>query len=141
MPIAYLTRAVQFSAAHRYFRPEWSAARNADAFGKCAAEHGHGHTYQCLVTVRGAVDPATGMAVSLAALDRLLAEEVVERYDHRHLNLDLPEFAYGRTVPTGEELCLDIWRRVAARLPAGCTLAAVRVQEEPALYAEYRGEA
>lgn len=141
MPVAYLTRAVQFSAAHRYFRPEWSAARNAAEFGKCAAEHGHGHTYQCLVTVRGAVDPATGMAVSLAALDQLLAEEVVERYDHRHLNLDLPEFAYGRTVPTGEELCLDIWRRVAARLPAGCTLAAVRVQEEPALYAEYRGEA
>jgi 6-pyruvoyltetrahydropterin/6-carboxytetrahydropterin synthase len=141
MPVAYLTRAVQFSAAHRYFRPEWSAARNAAAFGKCAAEHGHGHTYQCLVTVRGAVDPATGMAMSLAALDRLLAEEVVERYDHRHLNLDLPEFAYGGTVPTGEELCLEIWRRMAARLPAGCTLDAVRVQEEPALYAEYRGEA
>ena len=141
MPVAYLTRTVQFSAAHRYFRPEWTEAQNAAAFGKCAGEHGHGHTYQCLVTVRGAVDPATGMAVSLAALDRALAEEVVERYDHRHLNLDLPEYAYGRTVPTGEELCLDIWRRVAARLPAGCALAAVRVQEEPALYAEYRGEA
>ena len=141
MPVAYLTRAVQFSAAHRYFRPAWTEAQNAAAFGKCAAPHGHGHTYQCLVTVRGPVDPATGMAADLAALDRILSDEVVARYDHRHLNLDLPEFAYGATVPTGEELCLDIWRRVAARLPAGCTLATVRVQEEPALYAEYRGEA
>ncbi len=140
MPVAYLTRAVQFSAAHRYFRPEWSEAQNATAFGKCAAEHGHGHTYQCLVTVRGAVDETTGMAINLADLDRILADEVVARYDHRHLNLDLPEYAYGKTVPTGEELCLEIWRRVGARLPAGCTVDLVRVQEEPALYAEYRGE-
>lgn len=141
MPVAYLTRAVQFSAAHRYFRPEWTEAQNTTAFGKCAAPHGHGHTYQCLVTVRGPVNPATGMAADLAILDRILSDEVVARYDHRHLNLDLAEFAYGATVPTGEELCVDIWRRVAARLPAGCTLATVRVQEEPALYAEYRGEA
>jgi 6-pyruvoyltetrahydropterin/6-carboxytetrahydropterin synthase len=141
MATAYLTRTVQFSAAHRYFRPEWSAAKNAEVFGKCAAPNGHGHTYQCEVTVRGAVDGTTGMAVNLATLDRILADEVVERLDHRHLNLDLPEFAYGRTVPTGEELCLDIWRRVSARLPEGCALATVRVQEEPALFAEYRGEA
>jgi 6-pyruvoyltetrahydropterin/6-carboxytetrahydropterin synthase len=141
MPLAYLTRAVQFSAAHRYFRPAWSEERNREAFGKCAAPNGHGHTYQCLVTVRGPVDPQTGMSADLGTLDRILAEEVVARFDHRHLNLDLPEYAFGRTVPTGEELCLDIWRRVAARLPAPCTLATVRVQEEPALYAEYHGEA
>ena len=141
MPTAYLTRTVQFSAAHRYFRPEWSEAKNAEVFGKCAAPHGHGHTYQCSVTVRGRVDETTGMSADLGLLDRILAEEVVARLDHRHLNLDLPEYGYGRTVPTGEELCVDVWRRVAARLPAGCTLASVRVQEEPALFAEYRGEA
>jgi 6-pyruvoyltetrahydropterin/6-carboxytetrahydropterin synthase len=140
MPTAYLARTVQFSAAHRYFRPEWSEAKNANVFGKCASPNGHGHTYQCVVTVRGAVDGTTGMVVDLAALDRILAEEVVERFDHRHLNLDVPEYAIGQTVPTGEELCLDIWRRVSARLPGGCTLATVRVQEEPALFAEYRGE-
>lgn len=141
MPIAYLTRLVQFAAAHRYFRPEWTAERNAEVFGACAREHGHGHTYQCTVTVRGTPDPVTGMVMDLGLLDRVLSEEVVQRLDHRHLNLDVPEFAYGRTVPTGEMLCLDIWGRVAPRLPAGCTLALVRVQEEPALYAEYRGEA
>jgi 6-pyruvoyltetrahydropterin/6-carboxytetrahydropterin synthase len=141
MPLAYLTRVVQFSAAHRYFRPEWTAERNAEVFGACAREHGHGHTYRCLVTVRGTPDPVTGMVMDLGALDRVLAEEVVQRFDHRHLNLDVPEFAYGRTVPTGEMLCVDIWGRVAARLPAGCALARVRVEEEPALWAEYRGEA
>ncbi len=140
-PIAYLTRTVQFSAAHRYFRPEWSAEKNTEVFGRCASPNGHGHTYQCVVRVRGAVDPVTGMAADLGTLDRILAEEVVGRLDHRHLNLDLPEYAYGRTVPTGEALCLDIWRRVSARLPEGCALDLVRVQEEPALYTEYRGEA
>jgi 6-pyruvoyltetrahydropterin/6-carboxytetrahydropterin synthase len=141
MPTAYLTRTVQFSAAHRYFRPEWSAERNAETFGACAGEHGHGHTYQCVVTVRGTPDPVTGMVIDLGLLDRLLTEEVVRRFDHRHLNLDVPEFAYGRTVPTGEMLCLDVWSRLAPRLPAGCALHVVRVQEEPALWAEYRGEA
>ena len=140
MPLATLTRIVQFSASHRYFRPEWSAQRNTDAFGACAREHGHGHTYQCAVSVRGAPDAATGMVVDLGVLDRVLHEEIVERFDHRHLNLDVPEFAFGRTVPTGEMLCIDIWQRVEPRLPAGCALACVRVQEEPMLYAEYRGE-
>jgi 6-pyruvoyltetrahydropterin/6-carboxytetrahydropterin synthase len=140
MPVAYLTRVVQFSAAHRYFRPEWSAERNAEVFGACAREHGHGHTYQCIVTVKGTPDPLTGMVMDLGLLDRILREEIVDRLDHRHLNLDLPEYAYGRTVPTGEMLAVDVWRRVAARLPASCVLDVVRVAEEPTLWAEYRGE-
>ncbi len=140
MATAYLTRIVRFSASHRYFRPEWSAERNAEAFGACAREHGHGHTYQCTVRVRGTPAPLTGMVMDLAELDRILREEVVERFDHRHLNLDVPEFAYGKTVPTGEMLCLDIWRRVGARLGEGRRLDLVRVAEDPMLYAEYRGE-
>lgn len=140
MPVAYLTRTVQFAAAHRYFRPEWSAERNAEVFGACAREHGHGHTYQCAVTVRGTLDPVTGMVVDLGLLDRVLSEEVAQRLDHRHLNLDVPEFAYGAAVPTGEMICLDIYRRVAKRLPEGCTVSVVRVAEAPTLYSEYRGE-
>ncbi len=140
MATAYLTRIVQFSASHRYFRPEWSAERNQEAFGACAREHGHGHTYQCTVRVRGTPSPQTGMVMDLGVLDRILRAEVVERFDHRHLNLDVPEFAYGKTVPTGEMLCMDVWRRVSERLPDGCRLDLVRVAEEPTLYAEYRGE-
>lgn len=140
MPIAYLTRIVKFTAMHRYFRPEWSAEQNAAVFGDSARDPGHGHAYRCAVTVRGSPDPVTGMVVDLALLDRVLREEVTARFDGRHLNRDVPEYAYGATVPTGEMLCLDIWRRVAGRLPAGCALAGVRVEESPALYAEYRGE-
>ena len=138
-PIAYLTRIVAFTATHRYFKPEWSAARNAEAFGASASPHAH--AYRCAVTVAGAVDPATGMAADLALLDRILAEEVVGRFGGRDINRDVPEYGPGRTQPTGEALCLDIWRRVAARLPAECRLASVRVEEEPSLFAEYRGEA
>ncbi len=139
MPTAYLTRIVDFSATHRYFHPAWSAERNAVAFG--ASTHEHQHAYRCVVTVRGTPDPETGMVIDLAALDRLLSEEVVARFGRRRIHVDVPEFADGGAMPTGEMLCLDIWRRVAARLPAGCSLARVRVQEDPTLYAEYRGEA
>ncbi len=141
MPSCYLTRVVQFKAEHRYFRPEWTAERNAARFGDAALEPGHGHAYQCAVTVRGTPDPTTGMVMDLGALDTVLSEEIVQRFDRRHMNRDVPEYAYGKIVPTGEMLCLDVWRRVAARLPAGCALTLVRVQEDPTLYAEYRGEA
>lgn len=137
-PIAYLTRVVEFTATHRLFKPEWSAERNAEAFGASAAAHAH--TYRCAVTLAGAVDMGAGTITSLAAFDRILAEEVVERFAGKDLNRDLPEYAPGRILPTGEALCLDVWKRVAARLPAGCRLACVRVQEDPSLYAEYRGE-
>jgi len=141
VPAAELTRAVAFSAAHRYFKPEWSAEKNAATFGACAGEHGHGHRYECFVTVRGPVAPDTQMVVDLALFDGILHDEVVARFDHRHLNLDVPEFAYGKTVPTAEALAIHIWGRVAARLPRGVSLTRVRVQEEPDLYADYAGEA
>jgi 6-pyruvoyltetrahydropterin/6-carboxytetrahydropterin synthase len=138
---AQLTRVVAFSAAHRYFRPDWSVAQNTAAFGACASEHGHGHSYRCAVTVTGRVQPETHMIIDLASFDRILREEIVARFDHRHLNLDVPEFAFGKTVPTAEALAMDIWRRVAPRLPQGVTLKRVRVHEEPDLYADYAGDA
>lgn len=139
MPIAYLSRTVRFSAWHRYFRPDWNAERNQAAFGAAAREPAHGHDYSCTVTVRGPVDAATGMVMDLGLLDRLLRDEVTGRFDRRTLN-DLPEYGGGAAVPTGESLCLDLWQRLSARLPAGCTLSLVRVAEDAALYSEYRGE-
>lgn len=141
MPVARLTRVVRFSAAHRYFRPEWGPEENARAFGLCAREHGHGHNYRCAVTVSGGVAAETGMVVDLAALDRLLAEEVRAPLDHRHLNLDVPEFAYGRTIPTAEAIAVWVWQRLASRLPAGVRLHAVRIEEDDDLFAEFLGEA
>jgi 6-pyruvoyltetrahydropterin/6-carboxytetrahydropterin synthase len=141
MPVARLTRVVRFSAAHRYYRPDWAPEENARVFGLCAREHGHGHTYRCAVTVEGAVAPETGMVMDLAALDRLLAEQVRDPLDHRHLNLDVSDFAYGRTIPTAEALAEWVWRHVAPRLPSAVRLHAVRIEEDDDLFAEFFGEA
>lgn len=127
MPFASLTRRVTFAAAHRYRRPDWSDARNAAAFGACARPSYHGHSYVCHVTVRGPVDPETGFCVDLALLDRVLGEEVRDRFDHRNINTDVPEFADGRLVPTGENIALFIAGRVQGRLDAAGDGAAARV--------------
>ena len=116
MAFASLTRRVTFAAAHRYRRPEWSDARNAEVFGLCARPSFHGHSYVCHVTVRGALDEATGFCVDLGLLDRILGEEVRERFDHRNLNTDVPEFADGAQIPSGENLARLIATRVQARL-------------------------
>src|SRR5678815_1751877 len=112
----YLTRRVTFAAAHRYRRPDWSDEQNARAFGLCARESFHGHSYVCDVTVTGTLDPATGMIVDLGVLDRVLTSEVRERFDHRNINLDIPEFADGKLIPTGEELARFVCDRVQRAL-------------------------
>lgn len=139
MPTVRLTRVVVFSAAHRYFRPEWSADKNATVFGACGHEHGHGHRYECHVTVAGPMSDETGMVVDLRTLDRILREEVTSRLDHKHLNYDVPEFAFGNTIPTCEALAVHLWQQIAARLPADVTLERVRIHEDPELFAEYDG--
>ena len=140
MTIARLIRTVQFSAAHRYYRPEWSPERNREAFGACANEHGHGHSYHCSVTVSGALAESTSMVFALADFDTILREEVVGPLDHQHLNFVVPEFAAGTSIPTAEALAAHIWNRVAGRFPDGVTLYCVRIQEDAYLAAEYYGE-
>ena len=133
MPTTSLTRRVRFAAAHRYRRPEWSEDRNREVFGACANPSYHGHGYSCEVTVRGAIDETTGFAVDLGVLDRVLATEVVERFDHRNINLDVPEFADGRLVPTGENLARFILERVQRALGDRATVTAVTVAEDDSL--------
>jgi 6-pyruvoyltetrahydropterin/6-carboxytetrahydropterin synthase len=140
MPAASLTRRVRFAAAHRYRRPEWSDARNAEVFGACANPSFHGHSYVCDVTVRGEIDPDTGFAVDLAVLDRALASEVVARFDHRNINTDVPEFADGKLIPTGENLARFIFDRVQATLGGGIAVVRVRVAEDDTLGSAYPAE-
>ena len=118
-----LTRRVTFAAAHRYRRPEWSDARNAEVFGACAHPHYHGHSYVCDVTVSGPVDPVTGFCVDLSLLDTVLAREVRTPFDHRNINLDVPAFADGALIPTGENLA----RYIAERVQAGLAHTTARV--------------
>jgi 6-pyruvoyltetrahydropterin/6-carboxytetrahydropterin synthase len=133
----FLTRRVTFSAAHRYRRPEWSDAQNESVFGLCARENYHGHSYACEVTVTGEVDPRTGMLIDLAVLDRALETEVRARFDHRNINLDVPEFADGKRIPTGEELARFVYDRVQAAL-AQTRVVEVSIAEDRTLRASYR---
>lgn len=139
MPIATLTREVRFSAAHRYYRLDWSEERNRATFGACANPHGHGHMYRLEVTVRGRVAEDTGFAVDLAALDELLQREVIDVFDHRHVNHAVPEFAPGGRIPTTENLLVYLWPRLGAGLPDGAELHRLRLREDEGLYAEYFG--
>ena len=138
MPTAYLTRRVTFAAAHRYSRPEWSPEKNESVFGLCARPSYHGHTYTCDVTVRGEIDPLTGFVVDLGLFDRVLDVEVKQRFDLRNINLDVPEFADGALIPTGENLALFICERVQASLPPETKVTEVTVAEDRTLSASYR---
>lgn len=133
-----LTRRVQFAAAHRYRRPDWDDARNEATFGLCARPNFHGHSYVCDVSVSGPVQRDTGMLIDLALLDRVLLEEVRTRFDHRNINLDVPEFnETDGLVPTGEELARFIAQQVQARLPEQVRVSRVVLAEDATLCATY----
>lgn len=140
MPRATLTRRVTFAAAHRYRRPDWSDERNKEVFGQCARESYHGHTYVCEVSVTGEIDPLTGFVIDLGVLDRILAVEVSERFDHSNMNVDIPEFADGKLIPTGENVARFVFDRVGARLPESVRMECVTIAEDQNLSASYRGE-
>jgi 6-pyruvoyltetrahydropterin/6-carboxytetrahydropterin synthase len=141
MPAALFTREVRFSAAHRYFRPDWSEERNRATFGACANPHGHGHLYRLEVTVGGEVAEDTGFAVDLSVLDDVLEREVTSRLDHQFINHVVPEFGPGRRIPTTENLLVWLWPRVQDALPSGVQLRRMLLREDDGLYAEYFGGA
>lgn len=134
---ASLTRRIRFAAAHRYSRPDWSEERNLEVFGPCANPSYHGHSYVCDVTVSGPVDDETGFVVDLGFLDAVLREEIHDRFDHRNINTDVPEFGDGRLIPTGENLARFIFQRVQQRLGEAGRLTSVRVAEDETLSVTY----
>jgi 6-pyruvoyltetrahydropterin/6-carboxytetrahydropterin synthase len=136
-----LTRTVAFRARHRLHRPGLSASENRAQFGWTADAPGHGHDYRCSVTVTGGPAAPPDLLIDLGALDAILDVEVRQRFDGRHLNLDVPEFADGQMLPTCEALARDLFPRIAARLPAGAVLLRVRVAEDTTLHADCTGEA
>ena len=140
MPSASLTRRISFSAAHRYSRPEWSEEKNASTFGACAWKNFHGHSYVCDITITGPIDPKTGFVVDLGLLDRILKEQVKDRFDHRNINLDVAEFADGKLVPTGENLARFIFERVDRELPKPAKVMRVTVGEDDSLSAAFSRE-
>lgn len=134
---ARLTRRYKFAAMHRLHTGHLSEADNWKVFGKCNNPNGHGHNYVVLVTVAGPIDEQTGRAIDVEALDRLVQESVVARFDHRDLNRD-PAFADKTT--TGENLAILVWDLLADRIP-GARLEKVGVIETRDNYFEYAGPA
>jgi 6-pyruvoyltetrahydropterin/6-carboxytetrahydropterin synthase len=140
-----LTRKADFSAAHFYWNPAWSEDENRRVFGKCANRQGHGHNYTLEVTVAGEVDPVSGFVVDLKMLKDIIERDVINVYDHRHLNHEVPEFMANNpaaTIPTAENIAIAVWRRLLPAFDgaiAGAKLHRVRVYEMPDLFADYYG--
>lgn len=137
----FLTRRATFSASHYYWNEAWSAEKNHEVFGRCANRHGHGHNYTLEVTVAGEPDPVTGFVVDLKWLKGVMEREVLAAYDHKHLNLETPEFK--NAIPTTENIAIAAWNRLEPAIGSagGAKLSRIRVYETPEIFAEYRGEA
>lgn len=108
---------MQFAAAHRLARPDWTDEQNYAVYGKCAHVNGHGHNYLLEVAVEGDVDPETGMVVNFYDLQRVVEREIFEKVDHRHLNVDV-DFLQG-IVPTAENLAKRFWEVLEPHIPQG----------------------
>jgi 6-pyruvoyltetrahydropterin/6-carboxytetrahydropterin synthase len=140
--MVFLTRRATFSASHYYWNSSWTEAENARVFGRCSNRNGHGHNYTLEVTVAGEPDSVTGFVVDLKWLKDVMERDVLAAYDHRHLNLEVADFAQGKAVPTTENIAIAAWKRLepAVTTAGGAKLSRVRVYETPEIFAEYRGE-
>ena len=136
--MVYLTRRCEFSASHYYHNPDFSPEENRRIFGKCNNPNGHGHNYTLELTVKGEVDPRSGFVVDLRELKEIMEREVMQAFDHRHLNFEVPEFR--DQIPTTENVAIAIWNRLAPELKAG-KIHRVRVYETPDLFVDFYGEA
>lgn len=135
--MVYVTRQIEFNAAHRLHSAALSDEENATIFGKCNNPNGHGHNYQLEVTVRGSVDPTTGTVIGVGEMDDILDVEVMRRFDHRNLNEDLVEFK--RLNPTSEEFSRVIWNHLLPRFNK-VELYKIRLVETTNNAFEYYGE-
>lgn len=136
--MVYLTRVEHFNAAHKLYNPAWTRDKNEEVFGKCANDNWHGHNYELYVTVKGNPNPDTGFVMDVKKLSELIKEQVLEKLDHRNLNLDV-DFLEGQFCST-ENLALGIWKVLQPYLPSGVVLHCIKLYETPRIYVEYFGD-
>ena len=127
-------RKEHFNAAHRIFNPAWDDQKNAEVFGKCSNPHYHGHNYELIVQVTGVTDPETGYVMDMKVLSRITAEEVLEKFDHKNLNLDTEYFR--DLNPTAENIAIVIYDLLRARIDPNLELK-VRLYETERNFVEY----
>lgn len=130
-------RKAHFNAAHRLYRADWDDAKNLEVFGKCSYPNYHGHNYELIVAVTGPIDPETGFVIDLKVLKDLIKAEVEEPFDHKNLNLDIPEFS--TLNPTAENICVVIYDRLKRQLSETFKIE-VTLYETPRNSVTYSGE-
>lgn len=136
--MVYLTRVEHFNAAHRLFNEHWSETQNVEVFGKCANANWHGHNYELHVTVKGDPNPETGFIFNAKTLGDLIKDIVVEKVDHKNLNLDV-DFMKGKFT-SAENFAIGIWNELKPHIEKnGALLHAVKLYETPRIYVEYFG--
>jgi len=134
----YLTRRERFNAAHRLFKKEWSDEKNFEVFGKCSNVNWHGHNYELFITVKGDIDPETGYVINLKDLSKIVKSRVINKLDHRNLNIDV-DFMEGM-ITSSENIAIAIWKEIEGDLvDLNCELHCIKVVETENNFIEYYG--
>jgi 6-pyruvoyltetrahydropterin/6-carboxytetrahydropterin synthase len=131
-----VSRSAHFNAAHRLYRKDWTEEQNNAVFGKCNNPNFHGHNYELIVGVTGEIDPNTGYVIDLKILKDIIEDEVETPFDHKNLNLDVPEFE--SLIPTAENIAVVIWNRIRTRIDAAHNIE-VTLYETPRNFVTYKG--
>jgi 6-pyruvoyltetrahydropterin/6-carboxytetrahydropterin synthase len=137
----YVSRKEHFNAAHKLYNPKWSKEKNEEVFGPCANANWHGHNFELIVTVKGIPDPETGFVVDLKELSSLIKAEVIDKLDHKNLNLDV-DFMKDK-MASCENIIIEIWRILDGKMSTISTRAALHkltLYETPRNFVEYYGE-
>ena len=133
----YVSRQEHFNAAHKLYNPAWSKDKNFEVFGPCANENWHGHNFELFVTVKGDPNPDTGFIVDAKMLGRIVKDSIIEKLDHRNLNLDV-DFMLNKMCSI-ENLVVGIWNELKPLIPQGVELHCIKLVETPRIYVEYYG--
>ena len=136
----YVSRKEHFNAAHKLYNPTWSEEKNREVFGPCANANWHGHNFELIVTVCGDPDPDTGFVIDLKKLSRLIRKEIIERVDHKNLNIDV-DFMSGKMAST-EILAMEFWKILDPKIReiSKSRLYSLKLYETPRNFVEYFGE-
>lgn len=137
----YVSRQEHFNAAHKLYNPNWSEEKNKEIFGPCANANWHGHNFEIIVTVKGQPDPDTGFVVDLKQLSTLIRKEIIQKVDHKNLNMDV-DFMKGKMAST-EILTMEFWKILVPKLSSITSvgkLHSIKVYETPRNFVEYFGE-
>ncbi|MFL9831996.1 6-carboxytetrahydropterin synthase [Flavobacterium sp. ST-87] len=131
-----ISRKAHFNAAHRLYRKDWTSEQNDAVFGKCNNPNFHGHNYELTASVTGAIDPETGFVMDAKILADIIKKEVEDAFDHKNLNLDVPEFEHLN--PTAENIAVVIWNKLRMHIESEFDLEVV-LYETPRNFVSYKG--